>query len=157
MDALIYGVKFWTMSGEEDVLRASAFCIHAVATAALLIVGLAWVDALPPRVCPTRVRLAAFAFVTVYKSEVRAPFGTFSFSTNTFLHTVWKTTLARMFLFIFHTIQTASIYSSYRIPELKIEGFVEFSSHKTLCKSCMHVCRAICTQDCLMLVSRLQS
>ena len=59
-----------TMDGEADAVRPSAYCAGQVATAMVLVIGLAWIDALPLHVCPQRVRFWAFAFVAGYKREL---------------------------------------------------------------------------------------
>ena len=50
----------------------------------------------------------------------------------------FQTTLARVYLYIWHKITTAAVYGSHHVPELKVEGYVLFSSHEVRCKSCMH-------------------
>ena len=68
----IYSRNFWTVDGEVDALRAAAESLNNFATAMLYMVILAWQDAVPPRVCPQRLRVFIFAFVAVYKSGVHA-------------------------------------------------------------------------------------
>jgi hypothetical protein len=70
---LIYGPAFWTASdGEVDAVRAAADCLLNFATATLMMVGIAWQDALPMRVFPQRVRVVALFFVALYKSKLYA-------------------------------------------------------------------------------------
>ena len=57
------------------------------------------------------------------------------------------TALSYLYWYISTKIDTADIYSTYRVPELTVDGFVELSSLDYLIKSCMCLAANVCVNN----------
>ena len=66
--ALIFGPRWWLVDGTVDDMKQFSSLLGAVATALGLIVGGAFIDAIPPRIFSPRARMWFTALVFVYKS-----------------------------------------------------------------------------------------
>ena len=66
--ALIFGPRWWLVNGTVDDMKQFSIFLGGVATALGLIVGCAFIDAIPPRVFSPRARMLFMAFFFVYKS-----------------------------------------------------------------------------------------
>ena len=66
--ALIFGPRWWLVDGTVDDMKHFLSVLDGVVTALGLIVGGAFIDAIPPRIFSPRARMWFMAVVFVYKS-----------------------------------------------------------------------------------------
>ena len=139
MRILIYGETWWGVDRDAGV-RAFTFCLLRAVKAVGIMDCLPLADASPSRTMPRPVRLFVFVFLSLYKSGLCALIMSLLCLICPFLYTA----LSHLYWYISTKIDTADIYSTYRVPELTVDGFVELSSLDYLIKSCMclavHAC-----------------
>ena len=65
---LIFGPRFWVVDGSTDAARQFSVVFRDVAVTFAIIMSLACLDAIPPRVTPGRARTAFTLFVSIFQS-----------------------------------------------------------------------------------------